>query len=512
MRTSTPFMILATILATCVFASAGSAALKDEDGDIKGLLGMRPDLADELDPTDEDGNTHLAEDKPIGKVEMSDEEIVERTQRCHNDCKDEPEELIQMCIQKCTYYLINPVDHSLEGDGDEDSSTDTHGLLPDSPHIRTRIRLIGPDGLPIISTVEYDETQASEMSDAVSTAAESASDTWMPVYRVSIVNEATGIKWLAIFFGILIYALWILTTLSYMGCVLIHPGSPTLTVGPMSASVSVVESSSSSRNGAYVRVPSHPLNSTRTRADSTVRMADDQESVDSADSPRNSFDNDNCSDNDDTPLNDEQMRRSEFMYAITVKDNGEPRYCLKCNLPKPDRAHHCSVCGVCVLKMDHHCPWVNNCVGFNNQKPFLLFIAYSMLYCLDIGVTSLVFYLRFIFNAPSTEEISITPLFLIILSLAFSMALVGFVGFHTYLTLNNLTTIESYERNNFRQENDRRGSGKKYINLFDLGAKKNLKQIFGSRWLMWFIPLRTQTGDGMRFPISYENYNELRQN
>ncbi|CAD5114253.1 DgyrCDS3394 [Dimorphilus gyrociliatus] len=36
---------------------------------------------------------------------------------------------------------------------------------------------------------------------------------------------------------------------------------------------------------------------------------------------------------------------------------GEIRYCEKCNCIKPDRCHHCSVCGHCVLKMDHHCPW-----------------------------------------------------------------------------------------------------------------------------------------------------------
>ena len=63
--------------------------------------------------------------------------------------------------------------------------------------------------------------------------------------------------------------------------------------------------------------------------------------------------------------------------AYARSDPRRPRFCKRCASWKPERAHHCSVTGACVLRMDHYCIWVVNCVGLLNYKAFLLFMAYT---------------------------------------------------------------------------------------------------------------------------------------
>ena len=64
------------------------------------------------------------------------------------------------------------------------------------------------------------------------------------------------------------------------------------------------------------------------------------------------------------------------------------RHCEKCNYYKLPRVSHCSTCGECIYKLDHHCMWTQTCIGHFNQRPFIWFCLYMTIGVMQFWVST----------------------------------------------------------------------------------------------------------------------------
>ena len=182
-------------------------------------------------------------------------------------------------------------------------------------------------------------------------------------------------------------------------------------------------------------------------------------------------------------LNSNEYNQSDYKAAkITI--------CGKCKLSRPPRAHHCSLCNRCILRMDHHCPWIGNCVGFKNHRFFIQFLVYSSLSCLNLGLSCVAS--LFYHNSISI----VTSLIGSIVGLTFTLSVGGLAFFHIYLAATNKTTIEIDYVNKH--------------NIFDTSElSKNCSQLFGQKPLGYFFPIRTkQDSDGIIYPVNIRSLND----
>jgi len=82
-----------------------------------------------------------------------------------------------------------------------------------------------------------------------------------------------------------------------------------------------------------------------------------------------------------TTMSDPGFIREGVDFLRLVEEFDATQLCPECQILRTIRSRHCGVCHQCVERFDHHCPWINNCIGVNNHNFFLcyIFTQYALL-------------------------------------------------------------------------------------------------------------------------------------
>ncbi|XP_068454966.1 palmitoyltransferase ZDHHC12-B-like [Clinocottus analis] len=175
-----------------------------------------------------------------------------------------------------------------------------------------------------------------------------------------------------------------------------------------------------------------------------------------------------------------------FVLTDTVKGSNEElesmipqsltprlRRCGYCLLQQPMRAKHCQTCKRCVRRFDHHCPWMENCVGERNHRWFMVYLLVqllALLWALHAALSGL---------SPGVSWepwLRANGFLLAALGVVgvFSAVVLVLLGCHLYLVSINCTTWEFMSRHRISYLKNR---GDEH-NPFDRGPLCNLRDFF----------------------------------
>lgn len=121
--------------------------------------------------------------------------------------------------------------------------------------------------------------------------------------------------------------------------------------------------------------------------------------------------------------------------------------CPDCEVYRPARSRHCQSCDKCVEKFDHHCPWVNNCIGAKNLGLFFTFINFvwfSLLSTIALNVYALSTKQKVnLIDIPYEADMALSILF-ITLAFVFAIPVSFLITVHYKNFFSNRTTNERF--------------------------------------------------------------------
>jgi hypothetical protein len=153
--------------------------------------------------------------------------------------------------------------------------------------------------------------------------------------------------------------------------------------------------------------------------------------------------------------------------------------------------------------MDHHCPWLGNCVGFHNHKSFYLlcfYVSVGGIYYLG----TLVYLAWICSNRQAILSGMAYGLYLFcgVLFASVVLSMMFMTLMHTLHIMENVTTIERLKGVEFYNplwcgSSDNQSY---FYNCYNLGVVYNLERVFGKYFFyFWLLPLTNYKNSGIHY-------------
>mmetsp|Transcript_22872 Transcript_22872/g.58540 ORF Transcript_22872/g.58540 Transcript_22872/m.58540 type:complete len:175 (-) Transcript_22872:227-751(-) len=137
--------------------------------------------------------------------------------------------------------------------------------------------------------------------------------------------------------------------------------------------------------------------------------------------------------------------------------------------------------------MDHHCPWIYNCVGYRNHKYFFLLLFYSVA-ATWLVATTMVESVDNSIQYDTPFHVMFMLLFGETLACSLAVLVTLFFSFHVWLMMKGMTTIEFCEKSG---QKPGKGGKVDFSSRYQKATYiASIQEVLGRNPLLWLIPVR----------------------